>query len=289
MNVHHTLICFFFFTVLQDGNIGLINAEIPIFRGTEGQSITVPCNFKETGSKKYFCKDECEENILESSGDDDECQPILKIDDDSARSGRYSMRYETTREGSRLDVTITHLTKSDSGVYSCVLDKCFTDPYQQFEIIVTDGSLMYVRLTLVIIAVLLFSVAVLILCKKRASKPKEHPEETECVNVTEASPVYEEIREGDGQSRSPPVEKSVEASAVYSLVTATASRPLSKTEDDLNELDYTEVDLSNRAAASLSSAPSGQVDKVIYSTPQKHTDAKVESQPLYSTITLPQQ
>ncbi|CAK6982617.1 uncharacterized protein LOC128357691 [Scomber scombrus] len=158
---------------------------------------------------------------------------------------------------------------------------------EQTEKTTAGGVLLYVRLTLVII-VILFSVAVLI-HKKRASKPKEHPEETECVNVTEASPVYEEIREGDGRSRSPPVENSVEASAVYSLVTATASRPLSKTEDDLTEVDYTEVDFSNRAAVSLSSAPSGQVDNVIYSTPQTHTDAKVASQPLYSTITLPQQ
>ncbi|CAK6975809.1 uncharacterized protein LOC128357691 [Scomber scombrus] len=151
----------------------------------------------------------------------------------------------------------------------------------------TTGVLLYVGLTLVI-SVLLSSVAVLI-HKKRASKPKEHPEETECANVTEASPVYEEIREGNGQSRSPPVENSVEASGVYSLVTATASRPLSKTEDDWSEVVYTRVDLSNRAAASLSSAPSGQIDNVIYSTPQTHTDAKVASQPLYSTVTLPQQ
>ncbi|XP_053174035.1 uncharacterized protein LOC128357691 [Scomber japonicus] len=201
------------------------------------------------------------------------------------------MRYETTHTGSRLYVTITHLNKSDSGHYGCGFEKLLKDPYQEFKIIVTDattGVLLYVGLTLVLI-VLLFSMAVLILCKKIASKPKEHPEETECANVTEASRVYEEIREGDGLSQFPPVENSVEASDDYSVVTATASHPLSKTEDDLNELDYTEVDLSNRAAASLSSAPSGQVPNVIYSALQTHTDAKVESQPLYSTITLPQQ
>ncbi|XP_062283822.1 CMRF35-like molecule 1 isoform X3 [Scomber scombrus] len=293
MTVHHTLICFFFLTVLQDGNIGLINAQIPIFRATEGQSITVQCDFTVTGGKKYFCKDECEEKILEMYGV-------------SAQRDRYSMRYKTRRGRSRLDVTITHLTKSDSGRYGCGLDRfIFTDPYQQFEIVVTDAStttttttttttqsfrtttssaqttdqseqeqtaggsgvLLYVGLTLVVI-VLLFSVALLIFCKKISSKPKKHPEETEYANFTETSQVHEEIREGDGQSRSPPVENSVQTSVVYSVVTAAASRPLSKTEDDSSDVVYTQVDFSNRPAASRSSAPSGQADNVIYSAPR---------------------
>ncbi|CAK6983288.1 Hypothetical predicted protein [Scomber scombrus] len=279
--------------VLQDGNIGLINAQIPIFRATEGQSITVQCDFARTGSKTYFCKDECEEKILEMYGV-------------SAQRDRYSMRYKTRRGRSRLDVTITHLTKSDSGRYGCGLDRfLFIDPYQQFEIIVTNAStttttttttttqsfrtttssaqttdqseqeqtaggsgvLLYVGLTLVII-MLLFSVALLIFCKKISSKPKEHPEETEYANFTETSQVHEEIREGDGQSRSPPVENSVQTSVVYSVVTATASRPLSKTEDDSSDVVYTQVDFSNRPAASRSSAPSGQADNVIYSAPR---------------------
>ncbi|XP_062283821.1 uncharacterized protein LOC133988254 isoform X2 [Scomber scombrus] len=312
MTVHHTLICFFFL-MLQDGNIGLINAQIPIFRATEGQSITVQCDFTVTGGKKYFCKDECEEKILEMYGV-------------SAQRDRYSMRYKTRRGRSRLDVTITHLTKSDSGRYGCGLDRfIFTDPYQQFEIVVTDapstskpkltfrpfstsfpsastttttttttttqsfrtttssaqttdqseqeqtaggsGVLLYVGLTLVVI-VLLFSVALLIFCKKISSKPKKHPEETEYANFTETSQVHEEIREGDGQSRSPPVENSVQTSVVYSVVTAAASRPLSKTEDDSSDVVYTQVDFSNRPAASRSSAPSGQADNVIYSAPR---------------------
>ncbi|CAK6980033.1 uncharacterized protein LOC121895206 isoform X2, partial [Scomber scombrus] len=91
---------------------------------------------------------------------------------------------------------------------------------------------LYVGLTLFIF-VLLFSVAVLILCKKRASKPKEHPEETQCANVTETRRMYEEIRED--QSRSP----SVQTFAVYSVATASASRPLSKTEDEWSEVVYT--------------------------------------------------
>ncbi|XP_067449828.1 myb-like protein U [Thunnus thynnus] len=126
MKVCHTLICFFFLT-LQDGNIGLINAEIPIFIRTEGQSITVPCHFTYTGSRKYFCKDECEEYILE----------MYDVRD---RIGRYIMEYKNTRAGSRLDVTITQLTKSDSGRYRCGLDIPFLiDLYWEFKIIVIDA------------------------------------------------------------------------------------------------------------------------------------------------------
>ncbi|XP_044207424.1 uncharacterized protein LOC122982304 [Thunnus albacares] len=126
MKVCHTLICFFFLT-LQDGNIGLINAEIPIFTRTEGQSITVECPFTRTGRRTYFCKDECEEDILE-------------MYDVRAQRGRYIMEYKNTRAGSCLHVTITQLTKSDSGRYRCGLDVSLAiDPYGEFKIIVTDA------------------------------------------------------------------------------------------------------------------------------------------------------
>ncbi|XP_044206865.1 hepatitis A virus cellular receptor 1 homolog isoform X1 [Thunnus albacares] len=299
MKVCHALICFFFLT-LQDGNIGLINAEIHSFTGTEGQNITVECPFTRTGDRKYFCtvlyEDECEEYIL-------------KMNNNRAQRGRYIMEYKNTRAGSRLYVTITQLTKSDSGHYRCGLDIPFWfDPYMEFQIIVKDapstskpnltlrpsltsiqsastptttqsfrrssttsfcaettnqseeeqtetpaggsGVLLYVGLTLVVM-LLLFPVAVLMYCKKRASKPKEHPVEIEHANVTQAKRVYEETREDGRQSRSPPVEISsiytvaiykpngVKTSDDYSFAAATASRPLNKTEDDWSELVYT--------------------------------------------------
>ncbi|XP_027144377.1 uncharacterized protein LOC104928364 isoform X2 [Larimichthys crocea] len=77
------------------------------------------------------------------------------------------------------------------------------------------GTLLYVRLTLVIM-IFISSAAVLIYCRKTDCKPKGPPQETEYVNVTEAGRVYEEIREEDRQSRSPPVEIStVYAHAKY--------------------------------------------------------------------------
>ncbi|CAK6977772.1 uncharacterized protein LOC128357692 [Scomber scombrus] len=50
------------------------------------------------------------------------------------------MRYETTSTGSRLNVTITQLRKSDSGRYRCSL-YTYSQTYlnQKFKIIVTDG------------------------------------------------------------------------------------------------------------------------------------------------------
>ncbi|XP_075953239.1 CMRF35-like molecule 5 isoform X3 [Anarhichas minor] len=69
------------------------------------------------------------------------------------------------------------------------------------------GVLLYVRLTLVIMIIVL-STAVLIICRKRASEPKEPSVEAVYANITEANRVSEEIREEDEESRTPPLEMS---------------------------------------------------------------------------------
>ncbi|KAI4824425.1 hypothetical protein KUCAC02_012937 [Chaenocephalus aceratus] len=83
-----------------------------------------------------FCKGKCEggEILVETTGDPEQ-------------RGRYSIRYV---EGSLLSgtplsvilyVSITNLTKSDTGGYQCGLDRyfSFTDSYQDFEITITDA------------------------------------------------------------------------------------------------------------------------------------------------------
>ncbi|XP_029292036.1 uncharacterized protein LOC115011162 isoform X2 [Cottoperca gobio] len=55
------------------------------------------------------------------------------------------------------------------------------------------GVVLYVNLTRVVMFIVL-SVALLIFCWKRASKPEEPPEETEHVVFAEANQVYEEMR-----------------------------------------------------------------------------------------------
>ncbi|XP_071333569.1 CMRF35-like molecule 8 [Trachinotus anak] len=248
MKVHHIVICCFFLS-LQDVNIGFINAEISIYKGTDGGNITVECLFSSTAHRKYVCRDKCRKKDI-----------LIETNRDRDQSGRYSIMFKGRRSGGgTLYVTITQLTQSDSGRYGCGLDKPFSgDPYREFNIIVTNapstsnppsahrpsltsapsastptttqslrrrstrsassteqqqtettaggsGVLLYLSLAAVVM-VILFSLGVLTLCRKRATKPKEPPGETVYDNVIEDNRVYEEIREVDRQSRAPPVE-----------------------------------------------------------------------------------
>ncbi|XP_068582614.1 uncharacterized protein [Cebidichthys violaceus] len=256
MDIRHTLICVFFFT-LQGRNTGLINAEIIVSTRKEGGDITVECIFIFHGRRKIFCKEPCEEEDI-----------LIKTDDVTAKSGRYSIEYKEgtfPQTSTILYVSITKLTKSDAGKYKCGLHRYLTpSSYQEIEIRVEEapvsskpnvtlqpfsasvpsastltttqclssstgsytpssaspegtqqsqkeqtpaaGVLLYVRLTLVVMIIIL-STAVLIICRKRASKRKEPTVEAEYINVTEANRVSEE-REDDGQSRTPPLQMS---------------------------------------------------------------------------------
>ncbi|XP_050927400.1 CMRF35-like molecule 1 isoform X13 [Lates calcarifer] len=342
MKVHHTLI-FFFLTALQETD--LINAETFIRTGTEGGNMTVTCRFNFHGSKKIFCKNECKEDK----------DILIKTGNNRAQSGRYSIEYEGLLDiqSPTLNVTITQLTKSDSGRYWCGLGRTvFPNGYYEIDLRVTDapttskpnltvqpfstslpsaststtsttttvtqslssssgsstpsssspetntqpktsptgpGVLLYVGLTLLFMIIVL-SVAVLIFCRKNASKPKEPPADTVYANVTVANQAMREDRRG----RSPPVEVSTvysqakytkanraETTDDYSLVAATASSAGNKAEDDA--LTYSEVEFVNGAGASHNSAPSGNAEAVIYSEPR--VEGNDASPPLYSTVT----
>ncbi|CAI5648608.1 unnamed protein product [Oreochromis niloticus] len=129
MNIHCLLFyCFCFFSALCSG--GLISAKT--ITHTEGDSITVECSFSLSGRKKFLCKDKCEEGNV-----------LIETEDDAAQRGRYSIQYE---EGSFpvsstvLYVSFTELTKSDSGRYSCGLERpLLPDSYQEFEVRVIDA------------------------------------------------------------------------------------------------------------------------------------------------------
>ncbi|XP_075957793.1 uncharacterized protein LOC142960070 isoform X2 [Anarhichas minor] len=116
MKVRHTLICFFFLS-LQDGNNGFI-----LYTRTEGGDVTVQCSSSSSGSRKILCKDPCEQEDI-----------IIETTDLRAHEGRFSIKW------SRRDVsvTITQLTKSDSGLYGCGIKSS----YWQFEILVVDALL----------------------------------------------------------------------------------------------------------------------------------------------------
>ncbi|KAE8292799.1 hypothetical protein D5F01_LYC07892 [Larimichthys crocea] len=193
-------------------------------------------------------------------------------------------------------------SSSGSSTPSSVSPKTTHQSQQQQTDAGQDMLLMWVTLVIMIV---MLSAAVLIYCRKKASKPKGPPQETEYVNVTEADPVYEEIREEDRQSRSPPVEISTvyahakytkpnaaEGTDDYSSVNAVSSQM--DTEDDSSKLTYSVVDLSNGATAPLNSAPRGDADNTVYSVLQAAASsddrhAEHASAPLYSTVNVHQQ
>ncbi|XP_067449737.1 CMRF35-like molecule 5 [Thunnus thynnus] len=89
------------------------------------------CSFTSSGSTKFFCKGECKEEDI-----------LIKTDDVTAQSGRYSIRYEDGSSGRRtVTVYITQLTKSDSGQYRCGLGgSSVPDSYWDFELTVIDAA-----------------------------------------------------------------------------------------------------------------------------------------------------
>ncbi|KAK2850773.1 hypothetical protein Q5P01_007049 [Channa striata] len=119
MKVVHALVCCFLLS-LQDGNFNLVDAQT--FTRIKGGEITVTCRFRYSGTRKLFCKDPCNENIL------------IETTHASAQSGRYSISYA---KGDSVSVSITQLTKVDTGQYKCVLDKSSI----LFGIIVVDALL----------------------------------------------------------------------------------------------------------------------------------------------------
>ncbi|CAI5648653.1 unnamed protein product [Oreochromis niloticus] len=156
----------------------------------------------------------------------------------------------------------------------------------------SSDVLIYVGLILVVMIVVL-SAALLIFCMRRkTTKPRGPPVETD----TEVNRLYEEIRECDIPSRSPPVEVSSVydypkgprsggdgSGGIYSLVTSAQNNA----EDSSHSLCYSEVDFSH--SPDTNGAPCGNTADVVYSTSSEdlsttnHT--KDASPPLYSTVT----
>ncbi|XP_033987632.1 uncharacterized protein LOC117483411 [Trematomus bernacchii] len=156
-------------------------------------------------------------------------------------------------------------TQRLSSVPSSASPERTTQPQQGQTVLAGHGVVLYVRLTLVVMFLVL-SASVLIFCWKRARK--DPPVEPEYGVDTEANQVYEDVREEDGGSGSPPVlistiysyaqyikPNGVETTDEYSFVTEATSQE--KTKDDPSNLNYSELDSSN------SGAPCGDADNVL--------------------------
>ncbi|XP_039878496.1 uncharacterized protein LOC120727948 [Simochromis diagramma] len=326
-----TLVCFIFLTALQDGNTGLVKAQTLTHRAEEGGSITVKCNFYFPGSRKLFCKEKCEDgNILVETSDDAAqngrysieyvktyitSYPTLYVSITQLKqsdSGQYrcSLDGDLWTDGNddfELIVTEASTTSTPNGTLrpfsaSVFLSSASTPPTAQ-SLSSTSGSstpssassgssdvLIYVGLILLVMIVVLSAALLIFYMKSRTTKPRGLPVETD----TEADRLYEEIREGDVASRSPPVKVSSvydyakgsggdESGGIYSLVTSAQNN----VEDNSHSLYYSEVDFSH--SPDTNGAPCGNTADVVYSKSSEdlsttnHT--KDASPSLYSTVT----
>ncbi|XP_039897103.1 uncharacterized protein LOC120739432 [Simochromis diagramma] len=124
MKACHTLVCFIILTAQQDG---LVNAETPRHRKMEGEDVTLECRFFISGSRRLFCKEECEKGNI-----------LINTTADTFQSGRYSIQYVKKKFNyDIMYVSIAQLKQSDSGRYKCFLDSTLKPDY--FEIIVTEA------------------------------------------------------------------------------------------------------------------------------------------------------
>ncbi|XP_026011068.1 uncharacterized protein LOC113014002 isoform X2 [Astatotilapia calliptera] len=304
MKVCHILF-YVIFLNLQDGNTGLANAETLVYEGVEGGNITVECKFYILGRKTLFCKDKCETGNI-----------LIETADYTAQRGRYSIKYEKKIFSKDIvHASITQLNKSDSGRYSCTLDTSFQPC--DFQLVITGASttttthfssgsftpsstspetpssgsdkMLYMILTLVLVIIVLSATLLIFYKNRKAIKPKGPPVETEYANITRAK---QEIREGAPQRK-------VEVSSIYT--TAKGPQPdgaenidlynlttcsQNKAEDDMNKVNYAEVDFSNIPATNNTSC--SKTDEVVYSTPLVHTSPSNlttdASPPLYSAV-----
>ncbi|XP_038127166.1 fas apoptotic inhibitory molecule 3-like [Cyprinodon tularosa] len=125
MKVCSTLICILFLTALQDGE------TVETYRGKEGGSITVRCEFKNSGSRRFLCKETCKGGNI-----------LINTTEDMFTKNRYSIRYEERGklQYDYLHVSITKLKKSDSGRYWCLSDTWRGTQYDDFILSVTEDS-----------------------------------------------------------------------------------------------------------------------------------------------------
>uniref|UniRef100_A0A3B5QCU9 Immunoglobulin V-set domain-containing protein n=1 Tax=Xiphophorus maculatus TaxID=8083 RepID=A0A3B5QCU9_XIPMA len=94
-----------------------------------GENFSFLCLHHLPETWKIFCRDDCEgENVL------------IKTQADSAQRGRFSSEY---RSSQILVVSISPLTKSDSGTYRCGTGASVSAAsFTEFELRVTDGEFL---------------------------------------------------------------------------------------------------------------------------------------------------
>ncbi|KAM9454175.1 CMRF35-like molecule 8 [Clarias gariepinus] len=103
----------------------LVTSEIKV-NGYERASVTIECSHRwAEKNRKYFCKDLCKED--------------KDVVVDSVKTPR--VRFHLQDRGNTFTVTITNLSKTDSGTYWCAVDRFFSDTYTKVILTVLEAPL----------------------------------------------------------------------------------------------------------------------------------------------------
>ncbi|XP_014834899.1 PREDICTED: uncharacterized protein LOC106912601 isoform X3 [Poecilia mexicana] len=120
------LICFFFLSL----QISSIPAAVNQFTGSAGGDFSGHCGFSFPGTRKIFCRENCEEGNV-----------LIETTKNSAENGRYGIEYVKAHGPNIYSfyVKISGLTESDSGRYRCGLGES-SESYQDFTLSVSGSS-----------------------------------------------------------------------------------------------------------------------------------------------------
>ncbi|XP_014880865.1 uncharacterized protein LOC106942174 isoform X2 [Poecilia latipinna] len=291
-----TLLCFFL--SLQ---ISSIPAAVNQFTGSAGEDFSGHCGSSFSGSRKIFCRENCEEGNV-----------LIETTKNSAENGRYGIEYVKVHGPNIYSfyVKISGLTESDSGRYRCGLGESSVS-YQDFTLSVsgyqstssvstrsastpTDSSnlnystesftpssssvstkentatpdyvWLFVLPALAAIAALLSAMMMMVVfCRRRSKKPQtDSPVETnQSPAACETTRIDDDdVREEDGRWRSADVEIYLAyIDAISSSVTAAADQRQAPDDED----DEAEVDFSSRLLDSALRAGGGVSSDVLYS------------------------
>ncbi|KAM9751432.1 uncharacterized protein ACNS7B_008275 isoform 2-T2 [Menidia menidia] len=123
MSVHHTLLCLFFLS-LQAANSSSAHG-LELFYGHVGGDVTMECSFSTSGWRelKSFCRENCVGG-----------NQLIQTNSNTAEWGRYRIHYSEQV----LSVSISGLTRSDSGRYRCAVGRA---SHTDVELVVAEALL----------------------------------------------------------------------------------------------------------------------------------------------------
>ncbi|KAM9751509.1 uncharacterized protein ACNS7B_008342 [Menidia menidia] len=122
MSVHHTLLCLFFLS-LQAANSSSAHG-LELFYGHVGGDVTMECSFSTSRwSELLFCRENC-----------DGGNKLIQTNSNPAEWGRYRIQYSKKV----LSVSISGLTRYDSGRYRCAVGRV---SHTDVELVVVEALL----------------------------------------------------------------------------------------------------------------------------------------------------